>query len=122
VLLVRRQPGELLAGTWALPAAEVAEGVPAQDAARAAASAHGVVTREPAIFRGRVRHVFTHRDLTADVFSVGEARRTRHIDGADDPDRRWVARDDLASLGISSFTRKTLAAGTQKADKRREPP
>ena len=119
VLLVRRQPGELLAGTWALPATEVSEGVPAEDAARAAATAQGVVAAARPIFRGRVRHVFTHRDLTADVFSVGEARRPRHAGGADDPARRWIARDDLAGdlagLGISSFTRKTLAAGLPAA-------
>ena len=74
VLLVRRQPGELLAGTWALPSAHIAAGVAAEDAARAAATAHGVVATSPPVFRGRVRHVFTHRDLTAEVFSVAAAR------------------------------------------------
>jgi adenine-specific DNA glycosylase len=71
-----------------------------------------------------VRHVFTHRDLTAEVFSVATARAS-----SGDAERRWVARDELADLGVSSFTRKTLAAGspplaartTRKRDKRREP-
>jgi A/G-specific adenine glycosylase len=124
VLLVRRQPGELLAGTWALPSADIAEGTAAEDAARAAASAQGVVAKSPPIFRGRVRHVFTHRDLTADVFSVAAERAS-----SGDAERRWVARDQLADLGVSSFTRKTLAAGmpaiaakaARKRDKRREP-
>jgi A/G-specific adenine glycosylase len=106
VLLVRRQAGELLAGTWALPSADIAEGAAAEDAARAAACAEGVVATAPPVFRGRVRHVFTHRDLTADVFAV--AARGASSAG---PERRWVARDELADLGVSSFTRKTLAAG-----------
>jgi len=114
VLLVRRQPGELLAGTWALPSADIAEGAPAEDAARAAASAEGVVTAAPPVFRGRVRHVFTHRDLTADVFAVSAKRAS-----SASPERRWVAHDELAELGISSFTRKTLALGA-KPGKRRE--
>ena len=119
VLLVRRQPGELLAGTWALPSADVAEGAAAEDAARAAASAQGVVAKSPPVFRGRVRHVFTHRDLTADVFAVAAERAS-----SAGPERRWVARDELHDLGVSSFTRKTLAAGlpaAAKRDKRREP-
>jgi adenine-specific DNA glycosylase len=83
-----------------------------------------VVAKSPPIFRGRVRHVFTHRDLTADVFSVAAERAS-----SGDAERRWVARDQLADLGVSSFTRKTLAAGmpaiaakaARKRDKRREP-
>jgi A/G-specific adenine glycosylase len=129
VLLVRRQPGELLAGTWALPAAEIADGAAAEDAARAAATAQGVVASAPPVFCGRVRHVFTHRDLTADVFSVADARAV-YGGRRSDQDRRWVGRADLAGLGISSFTRKTLAAALpaftgseqrRKPDKRHEP-
>ncbi len=127
VLLVRRQPGELLAGTWALPSADVAVGAAAEDAARDAARAEGVRATSPPIFRGRVRHVFTHRDLTADVFSIADERPSSGGRQANDLERRWVARHELAGLGISSFTRKTLAAGLppltgrqRKGDKRRE--
>ena len=56
--------------------------------------------------QGAVRHLFTHRDVTAQVFRV-EAAAT----GPATPDRRWVPTEDLASLGVSSFTRKTLALG-----------
>ena len=111
VLLVRRKAGELLAGTWALPAATVGAGVPAVDAARAAAVACGVISAAPPIHRGQVRHVFTHRDLTADVFSVADVAPQDRRAATADTDRRWVDRRELATLGISSFTRKTLAAG-----------
>jgi A/G-specific adenine glycosylase len=113
VLLVRRQPGELLAGTWALPSADIAEGAAAEDAARAAATAEGVVATAPPVFRGRVRHVFTHRDLTADVFAVAAGRAS-----SAGPERRWVARDELAELGISSCTRTTLSIGSERQPSR----
>jgi len=106
VLLVRRARGELLAGTWALPSAPVADGEGAPAAAREAARRSGV-SPAPGAPRlcGQVRHIFTHRDLTADVYEVGA--RGGDAGGAD---RRWVAPGELATLGISSFARKTLAA------------
>ncbi len=71
VLLVRRGRG-LLAGTWSLPeevivSASTSEA--ARDLARRAAAAAGV--QAAAVERrGAVRHVFTHRDVTAEVFRV----------------------------------------------------
>jgi A/G-specific adenine glycosylase len=125
VLLVRRKPGQLLAGTWALPSLVVDAGVPASDAARAAAAQNGIAPADTpaATFRGTVRHIFTHRDLTAEIFAVPEVSPRRIDDATRDPDRRWVAARDLAGLGISSFTRKTLATGLPggKRDKRQEP-
>ena len=102
VLLVRRQAG-LLAGTWALPTVEL-DGEDAGDAARAAVREVGVRAGR-LVARGAVRHVFTHRDVTAEVFRVrAAARRVRDGQGA----RRWLAPDELASVGVSSFTQKTL--------------
>ncbi len=108
VLLVRRSKGELLASTWALPSAPVDRGDDASAVARQAARLGGVSPgRERPRLCGQVRHIFTHRDLTAEVYAVS-------VRGADLPagetDRRWVAPDELQTLGISSFTRKTLAA------------
>jgi A/G-specific adenine glycosylase len=120
VLLVRRPPGELLAGTWALPAAPVCEGVAAGEVARAVAVECGVVDAAAPIFCGRVRHIFTHRDLTAEVFVVPDVIADE--DGDEDGgngDRRWVAWGELGGIGISSFTRKTLRMG-RKRDKARE--
>jgi A/G-specific adenine glycosylase len=103
VLLVRRQAG-LLAGTWALPTVEL-DGEDAGDAARAAVREIGVRAGR-LVARGAVRHVFTHRDVTAEVFRVrAAARRVRDGQGA----RRWLGPEELASVGVSSFTQKTLA-------------
>jgi A/G-specific adenine glycosylase len=104
VLLVRRQAG-LLAGTWALPTLELDEETSAAEAARAAVREAGVTTGR-LVPRGQVRHVFTHRDVTADVYRVSASPR-RARDGQ--ATRRWLAPDALGTLGISSFTRKTLS-------------
>ncbi|HVV49448.1 MAG TPA: hypothetical protein VHO06_07310, partial [Polyangia bacterium] len=56
--------------------------------------------------RGAIRHVFTHRDVTAEVFRVEVARAGRPA-----ADRRWIAVDGLAELGVSTFTKKTVALG-----------
>jgi A/G-specific adenine glycosylase len=104
VLLVRRQSG-LLAGTWALPLVEL-EDEAADRALGAAVRELGVDTGR-LVARGEVRHVFTHRDVTVEVFRT-RARARRSRDGH--ATRRWMAPDALTDLGISSFTRKTLEA------------
>jgi A/G-specific adenine glycosylase len=103
VLLVRRQSG-LLAGTWALPIVEVEGDEAPERAARAAVQEIGVRAGR-LVARGAVRHVFTHRDVTAEVFRTkAAARRARDGQGT----RRWLPPSELAGIGISSFTRKTL--------------
>jgi A/G-specific adenine glycosylase len=143
VLLVRRAAGELLAGTWALPSAAIEGQATPSSAARAAAAGRGIGAGRPT-FRGRIRHVFTHRDLTAEIFAVPErappppprrakgAAVLRDGDGDDaragdhdgDPDHRWVDPGALHGLGISSFTRKTLATalGAGGAGNKRDKP
>jgi A/G-specific adenine glycosylase len=103
VLLVRRQSG-LLAGTWALPAIELEGEDPADRALGATVRELGVVAGR-LVARGEVRHVFTHRDVTVEVFRT-RARARRSRDGH--ATRRWLAPDALAEIGVSSFTRKTL--------------
>ena len=113
VLLVRRGQG-LLAGTWSLPEAVVAPALApdaAGDVARRAAATAGV--RAVAVeHHGAVRHVFTHRDVTAEVFRIEVARA-----GRSGEDQRWVAPAGMKELGVSSFTRKTVALGLGKRDK-----
>jgi A/G-specific adenine glycosylase len=104
LLLVRRESG-LLRGTWALPEAASGGTEPAAEAARAIAERTGLQVRGVA-FRGSVRHVFTHRDLTADVFRVDVADA-----GDAGNDARWVVPARIESLGVSTFTRKTVAIG-----------
>ena len=81
VLLVRRAPGTLLGNTWTLPAAEL--GPDAEAAALAAGAAPSAwPAHGPARAPGPIRHIFTHRDVTAEVFrfaapaagAAGEAR------------------------------------------------
>jgi A/G-specific adenine glycosylase len=109
VLLVKRGEG-LLGGTWALPERQVpSAGGP--DAARGMAAELGL--RAAAIDRrGIVRQVFTHRDVRAEVFRVQvvKAGRTRAIDA------RWITPARLAQVGLSSFTRKTIALGLSAGD------
>jgi A/G-specific adenine glycosylase len=103
VLLVRRGPG-LLGGTWALPLAEIGDGESAA-AARGAARAAGARAGR-LVLRGQVRHVFTHRDVTVEVYrAAAEGRRAR--DGG--ATRRWLEPAALGELGVSTFTKKTLA-------------
>jgi A/G-specific adenine glycosylase len=103
VLLVRRLSG-LLAGTWALPIVELEGDDAAEAAARGAVHAIGVQAGR-LVARGTVRHVFTHRDVTAEVFRTpAAARRARDGQGT----RRWLRPAELESVGVSTFTRKTL--------------
>jgi A/G-specific adenine glycosylase len=107
VLLVRRGRG-LLAGTWSLPEGALDSAVAsaaAPEVARRVATEVGV--RVAAVeHQGAVRHVFTHRDVTAEVFRIEVTRAGRA--GAE---QRWVAPEGMAELGVSSFTRKTVALG-----------
>ena len=111
VLVVKRRAG-LLAGTWSLPEAadRGARGRPS--VARRLAEATGARVAGVA-YRGAVRHVFTHRDVTAELFRVDVA-----ASGPPAPDRRWVSFDGLGALGVSTFARKTVALGVGNVGRR----
>jgi A/G-specific adenine glycosylase len=128
VLLVRRSRG-LLTGTWTLPTVE-RSAVPAQRpgaradggealARRAAAEITGAAIGDlRARLAGEVRHVFTHRDLLAEVYDVEGPGPGSHA--ADGPQRaeldvRWASPAELNDLAVSSLLRKLLAAGTPLA-------
>jgi A/G-specific adenine glycosylase len=126
VLLVRRRTG-LLAGTWMLPAAVVVEG---ESAAVVAASAVRALRLGPVRLDlvGSIRHLFTHRDITADVFDgAAKAGRPRIANGRREgktsdpgaPDLRWVDERRLDGVAVSSFLRKQLVL---RRDKLSEPP
>src|SRR5262249_3170225 len=107
VLLERRAPG-LLGGTWALPDDRGAGSGPPASRARRLARQAGARPRGVG-YRGSVRHVSPPRDVTADVFRV-DAPATP-APAAEGADRRWVSLAGLAALGVSTFTRKTVAVG-----------
>ena len=112
-LLVVKRPAGLLAGTWALPDRECAEcGDDGSAVARRLAEDAGMQVARVE-HRGAVRHLFTHRDVTADVYRV-EVRATRAPAPARMPaGGRWVTPSALDDLGVSSFTRKTVKKATE---------
>jgi A/G-specific adenine glycosylase len=106
VLLFRRGEGEaLLAGTWELPWIEHdATAGTAEDAEARLAARYGgrfALGRE----QGVVRHAITTRRLLATV------RAAELLTGsvAEGPEARWVAREELAGLPLSSLVHKALA-------------
>jgi A/G-specific adenine glycosylase len=102
ILLVRRPTGTLLGGTWALPSAELST---VAEPTRAAADLLGPLGLSPdgtGRVLGSIRHVFTHRDVTAVVVSQAARGRIR-------APARWVSVPRMLELPISSFTRKTLS-------------
>jgi A/G-specific adenine glycosylase len=102
VLLVRRPAGVLLGGTWVLPAAEREGKEPALTAVRRALEETGLEAAA-AVEAGVIRHIFTHRDVTARVLRV-------RVTGTVEPgvDARWVSLASPGAIALSSFTRKTL--------------
>jgi A/G-specific adenine glycosylase len=110
VLMVKRGEG-LLAGTWSLPEEVVTSGAPRAVAQRLAAAAGARAAKVD--HRGAVRHVFTHRDVTAEVFRVEVARA-----GRSRQDRRWIAIEGLGALGVSTFTRKTVTLALDRVERR----
>ncbi|MEO5769575.1 MAG: A/G-specific adenine glycosylase [Polyangia bacterium] len=112
VLLVRRADG-LLAGTWMLPSAPVEDGDAAIIVARGALRGLGIRPLRLTMV-GSVRHLFTHRDVTAEVFEMAvvgpSANRARPLVPAAAPEEaRWVKEGGLHEIALSSFVRKQLA-------------
>lgn len=105
VFLLRRTSG-LLAGTWMLPSRVLTDGDVAQIVLRAVVRETGMAVGR--VLRvGHVRHLFTHRDVTAEVFDVMSAQpRAKAIAGAGDA--LWVDERRLHELAVSSFLRKLL--------------
>ena len=121
VLLIRRGTG-LLAGTWMLPGVVIADGGVADDVARATLRDLGIPAGRVSHV-GSIRHLFTHRDVTVDVFD-GAPARTRPGASAkasrvDDANMVWADEGNLGGLAVSSFLRKQLAL---KRDKPAESP
>lgn len=108
VLLVRRREG-LLASTLFLPSVECAPGEPSVAAAARALADTGLEPSGEGEPLGRVRHVFTHRDATAEVVRLAVRGRLREADAV------WVAPGELGDVPLSSFARKLIALVTPGA-------
>jgi adenine-specific DNA glycosylase len=126
VLLVRRETG-LLAGTWMLPSAVTVDGKSPMAAASSAARDLGIAPARMTPV-GAIRHLFTHRDVTAEVFDATvRSTRAKVARGRGDvsrsdtpaPDLLWADERRLDGVAVSSFLRKQLML---KRDKSSEPP
>ena len=102
VLLVRRPEGPLLGRMWELPQTSL-ESRGLQDLARELLERHGLrIVPGPLVVRAR--HAITFRRITLEGY---RSRLTKPA--ADDPERvRWLRPDEIASLPVSSATRKLL--------------
>jgi A/G-specific adenine glycosylase len=103
VLLVRRPEGRLLGRMWELPQTSLGSRGLA-DLAEEISERHGLRV-VPGALLVRARHAITFHRITL------EGYRARLVGGApSDPERfRWAAPEELASLPISSGTRKLVA-------------
>jgi A/G-specific adenine glycosylase len=102
ILLVRRPEAPLLGRMWELPqTSRESRGLP--DLARELLERHGLrIVPGPLVVRAR--HAITFRRITLEGY-----RATLTGSAGDDAERvRWVAPDEIASLPVSSATRKLL--------------
>jgi len=101
LLVVRRPSQGLLGGLWELPTAE------GRDPAALVAAVHertGLAVATGAAL-GRVRHLFTHRDLRLEVVAL-EARGGRLARGRD---ARFCSAAELEALPLAKLMKKALA-------------
>jgi A/G-specific adenine glycosylase len=99
LLLVRSQE-RLFGGLWNLP---MAEGVDLSAAGRALDALAVQATLQPRPV-AQIEHVLTHRRMQLQLFAAELGAFTSS------PDVRLQAHAELAELGVSSLTRKALAA------------
>jgi A/G-specific adenine glycosylase len=104
VLLVRRPAGRLLSRLWELPQTDM-EGEASADLARSLKERHGLdVAIGPLI--ARAHHAITYRRIRLAGYRASVRGTVPR-----DPERfRWATPAELASLPISSMTRKLVAA------------
>lgn len=105
ILLYRRTRTELMKDLWELPLVECGEGdEPREALVREAKETYGIHI-EPGEEVARVRHSIMNRRITLRAFSstlVGRASE------ATEKERRWVAREEIESLPLSSMVKKVL--------------
>jgi A/G-specific adenine glycosylase len=102
VLLVRRAEGRLMGRMWEVPQTSLEAGGLA-DLARELLVRHGLAV-VPGALLARARHTITFRRIRVEAY---RARLRRDVP-ADSDHYRWVLPRELASLPVSSMTRKIL--------------
>ncbi len=103
VLLVRRPSRGLLGGLWELPTVEGSDPAELLRAVRQRAG----VTASLGDSLGKVRHLFTHRDLSLEVVALTHERGAPPRAGR--AEARFCAAPDLDELPLSKLTKKALA-------------
>jgi A/G-specific adenine glycosylase len=108
VLAVKREAGGLLGGLWELPGGDLDPGEKPEDGAQRLLSSQLALSVSGLRRAGRVRHVFTHRELTLHVLCAdaqpGRVRRrgiARH---------RWLLESEMLELPAATVTRKAITA------------
>jgi A/G-specific adenine glycosylase len=102
VLLVRRAEGRLMGRMWEVPQTSLeARGLP--DLARELLARHGLAV-VPGPLLVRVRHAITFRRIRVEAYRA----RLRRQPPADPDQYLWVTLGEMASLPVSSMTRKVL--------------
>jgi 8-oxo-dGTP diphosphatase len=103
VLLVRRSEGRLMGRFWEVPQTSL-EGRGLADLVEEVRARHGLEV-EPGALVARARHAITFRRIRVEAY-LGRLRR----EPPRDPERFvWAGPDELASLPMSSLTRKVIA-------------
>lgn len=103
VLLVRRAEGRLMGRFWEVPQTSL-EGRGLADLVAEVRARHGLEVEAGALV-ARARHAITFRRIRVEAYE-GRLRR----EPPRDPDRfLWAGPDELASLPMSSLTRKVIA-------------
>jgi len=107
VLAVKREAGSLLGGLWELPGGDLEKGEKPEDGAQRLLETQLSVSVSGLRNAGRVRHVFTHRELTLHVL-CGEAPPGR-VRRSGISEHRWMGARTLRELPVASLTRKAIA-------------
>ena len=112
VLLARRMETGLFGGLWEPPMAEARSRTTIEEATRLLADLVGrevTLQGAPAI----VKHVLTHRELHLRVYAGAVSRGPVAL-SAPYEDARFVDREGLRELGISTLAKKVIAAIAKK--------
>ncbi len=105
ILLYRRTRTELLRDLWELPLGECRKGEEPREAlAREARVSYGI-SLEVGAEVARVKHSIMNRRITLHAFGAELATRPR---AAIEREYRWVGREGISELAVSSMVRKVL--------------
>jgi len=108
VLVGRRRQDRMLGGLWELPGGKVRPGETLEEAFRREIREEtGIRELRNLVYRGSVRHTYTHLRVELHLFSAETSEDVSVVGEAEI--LRWVDPEELAELPIPRGTRKVLA-------------